>query len=101
MHEDALLPEWDRDPEKRAGLDARLQDMVLQHIADDPLWPRTTMGLADDLVSNDEVPEMLSSVCTLICNMAVWLYGGRQEAIDRFTADLAQLRAIAIKGAGE
>jgi hypothetical protein len=91
--------EWDRDPATRAGLDARLQDMLLQHTACDLRWARTVMGLAGDLVASDSVPEMLTSVCVLIDNLAVWAYGGRQEAIDRFTADLAQLRAIAAKGA--
>lgn len=99
MTDDALIPGWDRDPAKRAGLDARLQDMLLQHTANDPLWAGTVTALAEDLVSADQIPAMLSSVCVYIENLAIWAYGGREEAIDRFRADLAQLRTIAIKGA--
>ena len=102
MDYDELLPDWDRDDHsKRAGLDARLQDMVVQHLANDPLWPTTVTGLADDLVANDEVREMLPRACIVIENLAIWMYGGRQAAIDRFTSDLAQLRAIAMKGVAE
>jgi hypothetical protein len=99
MNDDALLPEWDRDPGKTAAIDARLQEIVLQHIANDPHWVRTVMALADDLLAFDQVPEMLSSICTFITNLAIWTYG-QQEAVARFTADLQQLRAIAIKEAG-
>ena len=99
MYEEELLPEWDRDPVKRAGLDARLQDMFVQHTDNDPRWADTVVNLADDLVSCDQVVAALSSVCTYVDNMAILFYGGRDEAIARFNSDLAQLRKIAAKGA--
>jgi hypothetical protein len=100
-HEDALLPEWDsNDPGGRAAMDARLQDLALQAIENDPRWPRTLMALSEDLVNLDQVPEMLSSVCTFVVNMAIWVHCGRDEAIERFKSDLVQLRRIATK-AGE
>ena len=99
MDDDALLPEWDMaDPNKTAALDARLQEIALMHIANDPRWVRTVMALADDLAAFDQVPEMLAALCRFVSNLAIWSYG-RQEAIDRFAADLQQLRAIAIKEA--
>ena len=102
MHEDAQLPEWDTDdPGGRAAMDARLQDLALQAIENDPRWPHTLMALSEDLVNLDQVPEMLSSVCTIVVNMAIWTYGGRDEAIERFKSDLAQLRRIASKEAGQ
>lgn len=99
MNDDALLPEWDvADPGKMAALDARLQEIALMHISGDPRWARTVTALADDLVSFDQVPEVLASMCKFITNLAIWTYG-RQEAVDRFTADLLQLRVIATKAA--
>ena len=98
MNDDALLPEWDSNPAKTAAIDARLQEIMLQHIANDPRWVRTVMALANDLTAFDQVPEMLSAVCRYVTNLAIWSYG-RQEAVDRFTADLQQLRAIAVKDA--
>src|SRR5262249_32673431 len=102
MTDDDLLPDWDRDDDaRRAGLDARLCDMLRAHLADYPLWQRTAPALADDLTANDEVLTMLSRVSVLVDNLAILAYGGRQEAIDALTADLAQLRRIAMKGAGQ
>jgi hypothetical protein len=98
MNDDALLPDWDRDPATRAGLEARLQEMLLQHTADDPRWPQTVAALAEDLVSCDQVAEALSSVCTYVDNLVVYHLGGRQEAVDRFASDLEQLCALAAKG---
>ena len=93
------MPDWEVDDlSRRAALDARLQAMVVEHLADDPTWPRTITGLAADLIEGDEVLAALSRLCAVIENMAVLLYGGRREAIDAFRRDLATLRRIATKG---
>lgn len=100
MDYEELLPDWDRDDlSKRAALDARLQDVALQHLANDPLYPSTVAALAEDLMNDDEVRAMLNSACTILGNMAVWMYGGRESAIERFAANLRQLRTVAMKGA--
>ena len=102
MNYDELLPDWDaEDLPKRAGLDSRLQDMLLQCLDNDPAYPGTVSGLADDLFHADEVRTMLHRISTATCNMAIGMYGGRQEAIDAFRANLAQLRRIALEGADE
>ena len=96
MHDAELLPDWDADDHShRASLDARLAEVIVGHLDNDPLWPNTVTVLADDLTANDEVREMLSRICVLVENFAVWMYGGRDEAIGRFKADLDQLRRIA------
>ena len=96
------LPDWDRDDlAKRAGLDARLADMVVQHLDDDPLWSQTVRGLAQDLTAADEVTDALASVSVIVANMAVGMHGGRAEAIAAFRTDLAQLRRIAMKAVDE
>ena len=101
MDNDALLPEWDMaHPSRMAALDARLQEVMLMHTAGDPRWARTLTALADDLVSFDQVPEMLSSMCKFVTNMAIWTYGA-QEAVDLFAADLQRLRTIAHREAQE
>jgi hypothetical protein len=99
MHDDELpLPDWDaRDLARRAALDSRLQDVVLQHLDGDERWD-TTMGvLAEDLVANNEVTAMLARICVVIENLAIWCHNGsRDEAIERFRTDLVQLRKIAM-----
>ena len=101
MNDDALLPEWDMaHPSRMAALDARLQEVMLMHVTGDPRWARTLTGVADDLVSFDQVPEMLSSVCKFVTNTVVYAYGA-QEAVDLFTTDLQRLRTIANKEAQE
>jgi thioredoxin-like negative regulator of GroEL len=96
MDYDEFTPDWDAvDLPQRAALDARLQDMLIQHLDNDPMWPNTVTALADDLVTNDEVRKALTRFCILVENMAVWQAGGRQEAIDDMCQTLVQLRAIA------
>ncbi len=100
MDHNDLQPDWDRDDlSRRAALDARLQAMLIEHLADDPLWPRTMTGLEHDLVEHDEVLAMLNRFCVVVENQAILLYGGRQEALDAFKRNLVQLRHIATKGA--
>ena len=48
-HEDALLPDWDRDWRKYAALDARLQELIVQHTDADPRWGDTLLALSDDV----------------------------------------------------
>lgn len=72
MHDDALLPEWDTShPSRMMALDARLQEVMLMHIADDPRWARTVTALADDLTSFDQTSEMLASMCKFVTNLAI------------------------------
>ena len=102
MDHNDLQPDWARDDlSRRAAFDARLQDMIVQHLADDPLWPRTVTGLAADLVEHDEVLAMLNRFCLVIENQAIYMHGGRQEALDAFKQNLAELRRIATTGAEE
>src|SRR6476646_9601826 len=101
-HENREQPDWDRDDlAKRAPLDARLADMVAQHLDDDPMWASTVKGFADDLVDNDEVRELLASVCVVVATLTVYCHRGRAEAIQALKNDCAQLRRIAAKGADE
>jgi hypothetical protein len=82
MTDDWMLPDWDRpDLLKRAGLDARLQEMIVQHLDNDPTWAQTVRGLADDLTADDKVREMLARFCVVVENL--WSYG-RQEAVEHF-----------------
>ena len=102
MHYDEFVPDWDaEDLSKRAGLDARLQAMFIEHLDNDPMYPYTVSGLADDVVAADQVRAMLNRINIAVCNMAVGAYGGRQEAIDAFRTNLAQLRRIALEGVDE
>ena len=95
-------PDWDRDDlSRRAAFDARLQSLIIEHLADDPMFPRTITNLASDLTEHDEVLAMLNRFCVVIENQAIMLHGGRQEALDAFRRDLVQLRAIATEGAEE
>lgn len=96
------LPDWDvEDLPQRAGLDARLQDMLVQHLDNDPAYPATVCGLADDLVHADQVRTALHRVATAVCNIAVGAYGSREAALTVFRTNLAQLRRIALSGADE
>ena len=79
-----------------AALDARLQEIALLCLTNDPRWARATTALAEDLVKNEEVAEMLATVCTYITNLALYNYG-HNEAVERFSEDLKQLRTIARK----
>ena len=101
MHEDALLPDWDRDPRKGAALDARLQALIIEHTDDDPRWGDTLMALSDDVASADQVPEAMAGFCRYITNLVLYVYGGRQEAVAAMTDCLNQLRRIAIEGMDE
>jgi hypothetical protein len=101
MHEDALLPDWDRDRRKTAALDARLQELVVLHTAADPRWGDTLLALSDDIASADQVPETMSAFCRYITNLVIWNYGGQQEAVEAMTNDLNHLRRIAIEGMDE
>jgi hypothetical protein len=65
------------------------------------MYVSTVCGLADDLVNADQVRTALHRVATAVCNIAVGAYGGRQEALDAFRQNLAQLRRIALEGASE
>jgi hypothetical protein len=96
MDYDEFAPDWDADDlSRRAPLDARLQDMLVQHLDGDPLWPYTVIGLADDLTARDEVRKALIRVCVCVENLAIWNAGGRDEAIAGMRQSLAQLRRIA------
>lgn len=105
MDYNEFIPDWDAsgdDLSRRAALDARLQDMIVQHLADDPMYPRTATSLASDLVEHDEVLAMLNRFSVVVENQAILLHNGsRQEALDAFRRDLVTLRRIATKGAGE
>ncbi len=97
-----MVPDWDADDiSRRAAFDARLQSLIIEHLADDPLWPRTVTSLASDLVEHDEVLAMVNRFILVIENQAILLYGGRREALDAFKRDLITLRAIASRGAEE
>jgi hypothetical protein len=100
-HEDALLPDWDRDWRKYAALDARLQELIMLHTDDDPRWGDTLLALSDDVTSQDQVPEAFSGFCRYITNLALYMYGGQAEAVKAMTDCLDQLRRIAAEGVDE
>lgn len=101
-YDDWSLPDWDaEDLPARAGLDSRLQAMFLEHLDNDPQYPSTVCGLADDLVNADQVRTALHRVATAVCNIAVGAYGSREAALTVFRTNLAQLRRIALSGADE
>jgi hypothetical protein len=101
MHEDATLPDWDRDPRKFAALDARLQELIMLHTAADPRWDETLLTLSDDVTSADQVPEAFSAFCRYITNLVLYMYGGQDEAVKAMTDCLSQLRRIAAEGVDE
>ena len=99
MDYNEMLPDWDRDDlSKRAGLDARLCDMLVQAVDNDPQYSHTVTALADDLVANDEVRAMLFTFTTLVVNDALFHCDSREEVIERFKTNRAQLREIAMRG---
>jgi hypothetical protein len=97
-----MLPDWDRDNlSARAALDARLCDMLVQAVENDPAYSHTVIALAADLVENDEVRAMLSSFTTLVLNDALYHCDSREEVIERFKTNRAHLRRIAMEGQSE
>ena len=99
MNYDETVPDWDADDlPRRAALDARLQDMLIQSLDRDPRWSCTVAGLADDLVTNDEVRKMLSRFCIVYENLTLLFYDGPEHALDDMRRNLGQLRAIAMRG---
>jgi hypothetical protein len=101
MHEDALLPDWDRDWRKNAALDARLQELIVQHTDADPRWGDTLLALSNDVASADQVPEAFAGFCRYITNLVIYMYGGKTEAVEAMTDCLKQLRRIAVEGMDE
>jgi hypothetical protein len=100
MEDDWTLPDWDVDsPGTRAAIDARLAEMVCQHLDESPLWPTTLSGLADDLVESEQVRAALARVCVVISNAMVYMHGGTAEAIAALQSDVEQLQRIAARGA--
>ena len=100
-HEDALLPDWDRNWRKYAALDARLQELIVQHTDADPRWGDTLLALSNDVTSQDQVPEAFSGFCRYITNLVLYMYGGQAEAVKAMRDCLDQLRRIAVKEADE
>ena len=99
MHYDETVPEWDMDDiPQRAGLDARLQSFLLEHLDNDPMYQTTVTGLAEDLVSADQVRMALHHIAIAVGNMAIGAYGGRTEAIAAFRVNLERLERIAREG---
>lgn len=86
--------------EDNAPLDARLQELLLQYARGDRSWPRTLNALAVDIAANDEIHELLTSVCVFVTNLS-FDHCGQQETVARFTEDLRTLRRLATKEVAE
>jgi hypothetical protein len=91
-------PHWDEPTPRTAAIDARLCDVLLQHVRGDHEWVRTVMAFADDVREHDEIPELLSAVCRYVANMSIECHGVA-VTIARLEADLAALRRAAVKEA--
>lgn len=91
----------DHDPRLTASIDARLCELALLHMRGDHTWVRTVMSFAADVTEHDEVPELLSSMCRLVTNLAIRAAGDHDAAIAHFTEDLEALRRAASREAQE
>jgi hypothetical protein len=93
------LPEWDKpDPPSTAAIDARLCELLLQHVRGDHTWPRAVLRFAADVREHDEIPELLSAVCRFVLNQAIACHGA-EVTIARLESDLEQLWTAAARAA--
>ncbi len=102
MDYNEFAPDWDCvDLPERAALDARLADMLVQHLDEDPSWAATVTNLASDLTANDETRRALTRVAILVGNILIYNHGGRAEAVAAVRSQLVELRRIAMRGVDE
>ena len=102
MDYNEMVPDWDADDlPQRAVLDARLADMLAQHLDEDRLWSQTVTTLASDLVEADQVRKMLTRFCCVAGNLAIYCHGGRAEAVAALRGQVEELRVIVARGSAQ